>query len=128
MPYPHFVRGALGRLSSDLFKWLKLHMWHQTIPAFAQTFRLIQKIDNSYPLYIVKLVIFQATVVKGRRPSIIIDRLPHHLCLVINKHLVVVWRAVVSPLLLNLREDHASVLRELRLGIVLEGVITWHLW
>ena len=64
---------------------------------------------------------------QGCRPSIIIYCLPHHLGLVINKHLVVVWRAVVPTLLLNLGEDHASFLAELGLGIVLERVITWDL-
>jgi hypothetical protein len=124
----HFVWGALGRLSSNLFKWLELRIRHQTISAFAQTFGLVQKINYSYPLYVVKLIVFQATIVQGCRPSIIIYCLPHHLGLVINKHLVVVGRAVIPSLLLNLGEDHASVLGELGLGIVLEGVITWQLW
>ena len=124
----HFVWGALCGLSSNLFKRLKLRIRHQTIPAFAQAFGLVQKIDYSYPLYVVKFVIFQATIVQGRRPTIIIYCLPHHLGLVINKHLVVVGRAVVPTLLLDLGEDHASVLGELGLGIVLEGVITRQLW
>ena len=124
----HFIWGALCRLSSNLFKRLKLRIRHQTIPAFAQTFGLIQKIDYSYPLNVVKFVIFQATIVQGRRPTIIIYCLPHHLGLVINKHLVVVGRAVVPTLLLDLGEDNASVLGELGLGIVLEGVFTRQLW
>lgn len=124
----YFVWGALCRLSSDLFKWLELGIRLQTIPAFAQTFGLIQKIDYSYPLYVVKLIVFQVTIVQGRRPSIVIYCLPHIMGLGINKHLVVVGRAVFPTLLLNLGEDHASVLGELGLGIVLEGVITWQLW
>ena len=116
------------RFADFLLTSLELRIRHQTIPAFAQTFGLIQKIDYSYPLNVVKFIVFQATIVQGCRPSIIIYCLPHHLGLVFNKHLVVVGRAVVTTLLLDLGEDHASVLGELGLGIVLEGVFTRQLW